>query len=121
MKKVFICSPLRGEKRLLYERYARELCKYAFEEGFAPFAPHLLFTQMLDDDNPVERSTGIRAGKVFLASCDMLFYGAAWGISEGMKDEIQDARNACKPVWEIKMNSKDDIKEGFYKYYREQV
>ena len=103
MKRIFICSPFRGSKRLLYERYARELCKYVLDEGHAPFAPHLLYPQMLDDENKVERSLGIRAGLLFMQTCQELWFGSAWGISEGMKFEIAQAANFLGiPIFELK-------------------
>jgi len=94
MKPVFICSPYAAEspeQRELHCRYARRLCRYAVDEGFAPFAPHLLFTQFLDDVDAVQRSQGLRAGKVFLSFCRQLWFGVKHGISDGMKDEIEDA------------------------------
>ena len=112
MKRVFICSPFRGQKRLLYERYARELCNFAIEEGCAPFAPHLLFPQFMDDHSPTERELALIAGKVFMACCEEFWYGSAWGISESMKDEIEyAAKSVGIPVFEIKK----DEQGRFYK------
>lgn len=45
---VFICSPFAGdiEKNL---NKAREYLKFAVKQGTIPFAPHLLYPQVLDD------------------------------------------------------------------------
>ena len=47
-KKVFICSPFRGDM----EGNARKAAAYsrmACEQGFLPIAPHLLFPQFLNE------------------------------------------------------------------------
>lgn len=94
MKRVFICSAFRAEmeeKRQQNLDYARRLCNYAIEEGCAPFASHLFFPQFLDDTSPVERSLGIRAGIMFMQTCQELWFGIKHGLSTGMKDEINHA------------------------------
>lgn len=44
MKRVFICSPFSGNVEKNIEE-AQRLCREAAEEGYAPFAPHLLYPQ----------------------------------------------------------------------------
>ena len=99
MKRVFICSAFRAEteeKMQQHLDYARQLCRYALEENCAPFAAHLLYPQILypgvfDDSNMVERSTGIRAGLMFLQTCQELWFGVRHGLTEGMRFEIEQA------------------------------
>lgn len=93
MKRVFICSAFRAEtpeKQEEHEKYARELCNYAIEEGCAPFAPHLFFPQFLSE-SPVDRSLGIRAGMMWMQVCQELWFGVKYQLTEGMKDEIDHA------------------------------
>jgi len=105
MKRIFICSPFRScdeSKHHLFLAYAKELCQFAFNQGHAPFAPHLLYPQFLDDSNPIERSQGMRAALTFLSTCQELWYGSGFGISEGMKQEIKHARYGIGiPVREV--------------------
>ena len=57
---VYICSPLRGYV-LENQQRARGFCKLALQAGYIPIAPHIYFTQFLDDDSPEERSHEIEA------------------------------------------------------------
>lgn len=55
-----------------------------------PFAPHLLFTQFLNDDDPTERRAGLFFGVEMLKRCNELW---AFGQpTEGMALEIQEAK-----------------------------
>lgn len=99
MKIIFIASPYAGdiEKNIAY---AKQACRYVLNEGNAFFCPHLLYPQILDDNNPEERKLGISLGKEFLVKCDELW---AFGdhISSGMFEEIQFARERGIPVKRI--------------------
>ena len=46
-KKVFICSPFRGDMEG-NARKAAAYCRMACEQGFLPVAPHLLFPQFMN-------------------------------------------------------------------------
>ena len=64
-KKVFICSPFRGDM----EGNARKAAAYsrmAVEEGYLPIAPHLLFPQFLNEGIEEERQLGIAMGMELL-------------------------------------------------------
>jgi hypothetical protein len=68
---------------------ARQYCKLVVEEGCCPIAPHLVFTQFLDEDKPSDRKLGIELGLFYLIKADELWY---WDKpSEGMKKEIEFA------------------------------
>lgn len=101
MKKVFICSPYRGDGKTSKEAnkaIATLLCKLAISRGCAPYAPHLYLTDVLNDDKPEDRQAGIDAGLAFLGVCDEVWIYAGHGISEGMKRELQAAMNAGKII-----------------------
>ena len=91
MKKVFVCSPLRASVDVTMEQNI-ERAKYwarwvAEKEKLLPIAPHLYFTQFLDDDIDDERARGIEMGMELLNSCDELWvFGER--ISKGMECEI---------------------------------
>lgn len=96
MKKVFICSPYRGDTEGNVEK-AGEYCRQAIGEGYLPIAPHLYFTQFLNDDDKKERNQGIMAGLEMLEMCDEVWvYGTA--ISEGMAREIAYSKLIGKPI-----------------------
>lgn len=66
------------------------------QQGGIPFAPHLLFTQFLDDSEKRERDAGIAMGTAMLALCDEV-----WVFDEpttGMKLELAAAIRIDKPV-----------------------
>ena len=92
---IFICSPYRGDVETNMKN-ARRYCRFAFEHGGIPFAPHLLFTQFLDDGSPAERRAGICLGVELLKRCDALW---AFGQpTDGMALEIREAAQHGVPV-----------------------
>lgn len=87
MKLAYICSPCRGdyEKNIIK---AQEYCREAMNDGLLPLAPHVYFTQFVDDSNPEERKLGLRCGLQLLRYCQLIrVYGCE--VSAGMYDEIQ--------------------------------
>ncbi len=92
---VFICSPFRGDTETNAHR-ARAYCSLASSQGCIPFAPHLLFTQFLDDAKADERKMGMYMGVEMLRLCDELW---AFGEpTEGMTAEIELAERMGIPV-----------------------
>jgi len=95
---VFVCSPLAGDVETNIE-LAKELCHSAASNGMTPVAPHLLFTQFLDEDNPQERLAGLECGLALLERCDVLFWYSPTGkVSSGMAMEIAAATEWGIPV-----------------------
>lgn len=98
LKRVYIASPLRGtpdpDPEVQALNVARNisvaalLCLFASKDGVAPFAPHLLYPQFLDDSTPADRVMGIRSGMSFLSTCEEMWVYTGLGISEGMRLEI---------------------------------
>lgn len=86
----YICSPYRGNvfERIRNRKYARYLTVKAIRMGFAPITPHL----------PEERKRGLEAGLKLLRPCKYIMIGGKYGISEGMKAEIEAARAAGKKI-----------------------
>lgn len=97
MRTVSIESPLAGDVRL-HMLYARAAVHDALERGEAPFASHLLYTQVLDDETAEERALGIRAYLAVSARCDVTAVYMDLGISEGMRAGIREATRAGRPV-----------------------
>lgn len=94
-KKVFICSPFRGDRQGNAER-AAGYSRMAYEKGYLPIAPHLLFPQFLDDGKEEERQAGIQMGLDLLSYCDEVWVFG--GITEGMLTEIAVAAGHGKRI-----------------------
>ena len=84
MKLVIIESPYSGDVEK-NTKYARECMLDSLRRGEAPYASHLLYTQVLDDTALDERHLGMEAGFAWGAKADMVAVYTDLGISEGMK------------------------------------
>ena len=90
MKRVFICSPYRGDvERNL--KAARKHARMAAIIGYCPLAPHLMFPQFLNDNDPEQRILGITLGVEQMKVCDEIWiFGGR--ISNGMAFELEKAK-----------------------------
>jgi hypothetical protein len=83
------------------QTFAKEVSRQIVLHGGVPVAPHLLFTQFLDDSIEEERTLGMSCGNRLLAIAD-----EAWSVlpdwrgdaSGGMRIEIGDAIGFGAPV-----------------------
>lgn len=96
-KKVFICSRYAGDVEHNVG-IAEILCRLAIDNGAIPFAPHLLYTRFMDDDDPEERMKGIECGLAFMAVCDEVWAYTGDGISNGMEQEMAHAEKIGKRI-----------------------
>ena len=55
----------------------------------SPYASHMMLTDVLDDDDPVERAFGIKAGWEWGIMAEAIVVYGDLGISEGMKRSIE--------------------------------
>ena len=87
---IYVCSPYKGDVRQ-NTRNARRYCRFVYEQGDIPFAPHLLFTQFLNDGDYTERADGMNMGLAMLSFCDGLWaFGSptpsmAWELEQALK------------------------------------
>ena len=65
---VYICSPFTGDVNGNVAA-AQHYSRFAVDKGYIPVAPHLLFPQFLDDDNPAERQLGLFFGNALMGKC----------------------------------------------------
>lgn len=98
-KLVYICSPLRGN----YEKnmaYAETYCRLAMvhNPNVIPIAPHIYFPRFLDDTDERERKFGMDAGIALLDKCEELWAFDLDNPSEGMRAEIEYAKERGIPV-----------------------
>lgn len=91
-KLIYICSPCRGdvEKNI---RKAQEYCREAVQlfPDVIPIAPHVYFTQFLNELEPAERVEGMEMGIALLDMCSEIWVYGMENPSEGMKAEIRHA------------------------------
>lgn len=66
--------------------------RFAVVKGVIPIAPHLLYPQVLDEDDPSDRELGLFFGIVWLGKCDELWVFGRH-LSNGMAREIAKAKN----------------------------
>lgn len=102
MKFAIVESPYAGEvKRNIL--YARALYRYCLEQGWAPFASHLNYTQpgVLNDDVPEERTLGIEAGQEIADRADIRVFGMDFGMSRGMQYGLERAEAIDQPIHKI--------------------
>lgn len=72
-------------------RYARACLHDSLERGECPFASHLLYTQVLNDNDSVERQMGMDAGLAWMEMADFIAVYTDRGVSNGMKYGIEQA------------------------------
>ena len=98
-KKIYICSPCRGEN---YDDNIDNAITWSgevFRLGFLPVTPHIYFTRFLSDENSEERAAALAIGKELLQECSEVWvFGALDNPSEGMKGEIAHAIRLGIPV-----------------------
>ena len=93
---VYVCSPLSGDVPGNTER-ARKFCRFALEKGAIPLAPHLMFPQFMDDEDPAERELAIFMDVILLGKCSELWvFGET--VSAGMQAEIDVAKKRRQPI-----------------------
>lgn len=86
---VYICSPYSGNVDFNVTN-TRIYCKYAVDNKCIPIAPHLLFPQFMNDEEPTDRELAMFMNMVLLSKCEELWvFGNT--ISQGMGQEIAKA------------------------------
>jgi len=94
---VAIESPVRATDvytREQHMRYFYECCLDSIKRGEAPYGSHWL-TAFLDDDDPLDRATGIRTGYLWSARAGLAAMYVDLGVSPGMLEakKFFEARN----------------------------
>lgn len=85
---VYICSRFSGDIRGNIEK-ARKYSRYAVDNKAIPIAPHLLFSQFMDDGK--ERELAVFMDMVLLGKCEAVWVFGS-DISDGMSAEINKAK-----------------------------
>jgi len=97
--KAYIASRYAGD-RTANAADAAMACRYAASKGMMPVASHLMYPAMgFDDSDPGQRELCCMFGLALLALCDEVWCFTRGGIvSEGMKQEISEAKRLHIPV-----------------------
>lgn len=109
-QRVQIESPFSGTEQVQErnEEYARACLKDSLQRGEAPFASHLLYTQVLDDNIPEERDMGIQRGFSYTVVCDLVAVYTDRGVSRGMRQGIRVAKELGLTVEERTLDGWND-------------
>lgn len=96
---VYICSPYRGDTEKNIQK-AQEYCKEAMSlwPDVIPVAPHVYFTQFLDDDDPADQRKGLEAAEKLLDMCDEIWVFGMDNPTESMRREIAYAEEHKIPI-----------------------
>ena len=102
MKLIYVCSPLRAETPELKTRnrdYAiSAVLLLTTIHKMNAIAPHLYYPQFLDDSVENDRALGLALGADLMKHCDSITVFTAFGITEGMANEIKLAVKLGKKV-----------------------
>jgi hypothetical protein len=96
IKLVILESPYAGDVEANLE-YARLCALDCARRGESPQASHLLFTQFLDDANPIQREIGIRLGLAWRSVANYSVFYTDLGWSNGMLAAFDSAREQKRP------------------------
>ncbi len=96
MKKVFICTPYRGDIEKNKD-LAKKISRMAAVCEYVPVAPQLMFPEFLNDNDPQQRIAELVLGAELLKVCDMLWI-IGNEITKGMRYMIDAAKEAGIPI-----------------------
>ena len=111
-RRCFICSPYSGTKEEIIVNVKRALyaCVYTTEVLYlAPYAPHLINTQFLKDDEEGKKK-GIELGFVYLNGCQFFLIVGNF-ITDGMSKEIQEASKKGLNILHVSQKTLDTFIE----------
>lgn len=101
LKNIYVCSPYRGD--IITNVYkAKKYCQEIVKLGYMPIAPHLYFTQFMDDNNESERKKAFEFNKRLIEYCSELWIADTDEITPGMQEEIDYAKSILKPTFKHK-------------------
>lgn len=106
MRRIILESPYSGDVSENV-RYACRALRDSLRRGEAPLASHLLYTQVLDDDTPLDRIYGMAAGFAWYSSAECVVVYMDRGVSTGMAAGIALATQLKIPVERRWINASD--------------
>lgn len=97
MKRAFVISPYAGDITRNVE-YARKCMSFCFAGGYAPFAGHLLYPAILDDNDPRDRKFAMESAYEYLRVADVALCFMDLHISAGMRADLDAAVRLKIPI-----------------------
>ena len=94
-RKVYVASRYAGDVEANVKAAIR-YCRLVIDRGYMPIASHLLYPQILRDDDPVERELGTLFGLALLRDCDEVWVFGE--VSPGVAREIEEAKRLQKRI-----------------------
>ena len=94
-RKVYVASRYAGDVDTNVKNAIR-YCRLVIDRGYMPIASHLLYPQILRDDDPVERELGMLFGLALLRDCDEVWVFGE--MSPGVAREIEEAKQLHKRI-----------------------
>ena len=85
---------------------AIKACRFLIDKKKQPIASHLMYPAILGigDTDMESRTLGLMYGLSLLAMCDEVYvFETESGLSEGMEQEIREAKKLGKPIKFVKM------------------
>lgn len=112
-KMVYVASQYRGNIEL-NEYLLKGAMRLTLDNGHLPVAPHMMYTQILDEEVEEERNMGLQLGIELLNKCHEMFVfcqriGKLLIISEGMKMEIKECVAKNIPMTFIPIDRGDEV------------
>ena len=94
-RKVYVASRYAGDVDTNVKNAIR-YCRLVIDRGYMPIASHLLYPQILRDDDPVERELGMLFGLALLRDCDEVWVFGE--VSPGVARELEEAKRLQKRI-----------------------
>lgn len=94
-RKVYVASRYAGNVEANVKAATR-YCRLVIDRGYMPIASHLLYPQILRDDDPAERELGMLFGLALLRDCDEVWVFGE--VSPGVAREIEEAKRLQKRI-----------------------
>lgn len=92
-RKIYVASKYAGDVESNVAA-AIGYCRRVIDEGHMPIASHLLYPQILNDNDPSERDLGLLFGLALLRMCDEVWVFGT--VSPGVAQEIEEAKRLNK-------------------------
>ncbi len=94
-RKIYVASRYAGDVDANV-KVAIGYCRLVIDKGYMPIASHLLYPQILNDNDPEERELGLMFGLALLRECDEVWVFGE--VSPGVSREIEEARRLNKKL-----------------------
>ena len=94
-RKIYVASKYAGDVKANTEA-AVMYCRKVIRDGYMPVASHLLYPQILDDNDPAQRELGLLFGLALLKLCEEVWVFGE--ISKGVAQEIDEAKKLGIPI-----------------------